>query len=84
MANHKSAKKRIKTNEKKHLENKASISALKTLTKKVLSEKNKESAEKTLKEAVSALDKSAAKGRIHKNNAARKKSTLTKHVNNLA
>ena len=40
-------------------------------------------AEKTYKEAVSVLDKSVTKGVLHRNNAARKKAALTKHVNSL-
>ena len=55
----------------------------KTATKKVLSAKTKEAAEKELKGAVSVLDKAAVKRIIHKNNAAHKKSSLTRHVNNL-
>lgn len=84
MAHHKSAKKRIKTNEKRRQINKASISAIRTLTKKVMSEKGKAAAEVVLKETVALIDKTVAKGRIHKNTAARKKSSLTKHVNSLS
>ena len=45
--------------------------------------KDKETAEVKLKEAVAFLDRTAIKGRIHKNNVARKKSKLTKFVNGL-
>ena len=83
MANHKSAKKRIRTNERKRIRNKAAISKVKTVMKKVKSEKEKENAEKYLKEAVKILDKTASKGILHKNNVARKKSSLTKYVNSL-
>lgn len=83
MAQHKSAKKRIKTSEKKRLRNKAAISKVKTLIKKVYETEDKATAEKVLREASKVIDKTAAKGRIHKNNAARKKSALTKHVNKL-
>lgn len=83
MANHKSAKKRAKTNEKKRVLNKASLSKVKTLVKKVLDSTDKATGEVTLKEAVSFLDKTAVKGRLHKNNVARKKARLTKHVNAL-
>jgi len=83
MANHKSAEKRIRTNEKKRQRNKAALSKVKTLTKKVMDSEDKESAEVNLKQAVSFLDKTAVKGRIHKNNVARKKAALTKFVNNL-
>lgn len=83
MANHKSAKKRIRTSEKRRLRNKASISKVKTLMKKVFDSSDKETGEASLKEAVSFLDKTAVKGRIHKNNVARKKARLTKFVNGL-
>jgi small subunit ribosomal protein S20 len=83
MASHKSAKKRIRGNEKKRVVNKMADSKIKTNMKKVLSLTEKEEAEKLYKEAVAILDRSAAKGIIHKNNAARKKAALTKHVNNL-
>lgn len=84
MAHHKSAKKRIKTSEKRKIRNKAALSKVKTLMKKVYSTEDKAQAEVALNETVKAIDKTAAKGRIHKNNAARKKSALTKHVNKLA
>ena len=84
MAHHKSAKKRIKTSEKKRVRNKAALSKVKTLIKKVYSTEDKAEATVVLKEATKVIDKTAAKGKIHKNNAARKKSALTKHVNKLA
>jgi small subunit ribosomal protein S20 len=83
MANHKSAKKRIRTNEKKRVRNKLTSSRIKSTMKKVLGTEKLEDAEKNYKEAVALLDKSATRGRIHKNNASRKKSQLTKHVNSL-
>lgn len=83
MASHKSAKKRIRSSEKKRLVNKMSESKIKTSVKKVFSLTEKEEAEKLYKEAVAILDRYAAKGTIHKNNAARKKSALTKHINSL-
>lgn len=84
MATHKSAEKRVRANETRRVNNKTAISKVKTLVKKVLDSKEKVQAEKKLKEAVSFLDKTAAKGRIHKNNAARKKARLTKFVNKLS
>ncbi|MCH6574553.1 MAG: 30S ribosomal protein S20 [Bacteroidetes bacterium] len=83
MANHKSAKKRIRTNEKKRVRNKITSTRIKSTMKKVLGAEKIEEAEKHYKEAVALLDKSATRGRIHRNNAARKKSQLTKHVNSL-
>ena len=83
MANHKSAKKRIRTTERKRVANKNATSQIKSSLKKVFSSKNKDEAEKLYKEAVSILDKNTTKGRIPKNNASRKKSQITKHLNGL-
>ena len=84
MASHKSAKKRIRTTERRRTINKNNESKIKTLVKKTLNSANKEEAEKAYKDAVSVLDKSVTKGVIHRNNAARKKAAITKHINNLA
>jgi len=84
MAHHKSAQKRIRQTIKRTLRNKAALSKIKTLVKKVYNTQDKELAEKYLREAVATLDKQAAKGRIHKNTAARKKSAITKYVNSLS
>ncbi len=84
MANIKSAKKRIRVSEKKTLINKMIKSRTRTAMKKVLlavKEANKDLATKALVEAVSVIDKAATKGVYHKNNAARKKSRLSKLVN---
>jgi small subunit ribosomal protein S20 len=83
MAHHKSAKKRIRSSERKKAVNKRTDSKIKTVIKKTLATTNKEEIEKLYKEAVAVIDKGAAKGRLHKNNAARKKSKLTKHLNSL-
>lgn len=84
MAHHKSAKKRIRVSEKRRKENKTSISKSRTLVKKVLDTEDKTEAAVSLKEAVSYLDKTVSKGRLHKNTVARKKSRLARHVNKLA
>ncbi len=83
MASHKSAKKRIRTNARKRAVNQMAESRIKTTVKKALASKEKEAAEKLYKEAVAILDRSSTKGIIHKNNAARKKAALTKHLNSL-
>jgi len=83
MAHHKSAKKRIRSSERKKVVNKRTDSKIKTVIKKTLASSSKEEIEKLYKEAVSVIDKGTAKGRLHKNNAARKKSMLTKHFNSL-
>ncbi len=84
MAHHKSAKKRIRSSARKKAVNKMADSKIKTVVKKTLAAQNKEELEKLYKEAVAILDKGAVKGRLHKNNAARKKSRLTKHLNKLS
>ncbi len=87
MANIKSAKKRILVTETKTLKNKIIKSKVKTLIKKVdaaVAAGDKTVASASLKEAVVAIDKAAAKGIFHKNNAARKVSRLQLAVNKLA
>lgn len=84
MAHHKSAKKRVRSTKKRAERNKAALSKVKTLVKKVFDSEDLVKAQENLKEAVSFLDKTASKGRLHKNTVARRKSALTKHVNKLA
>lgn len=83
MANHASAVKRMRQNETRRIRNKAVKSKVSTLVNKVLTTTDKEQADVVLKQAVSAIDKAAVKGKLHKNTAARKKARLTKHVNKL-
>lgn len=83
MATHKSARKRIRSSAKKKEVNKRIESRIKTIYKKTLNTTETAEAEKLYKEAVSVLDKSSAKGKIHRNNVARKKSALTRHLNKL-
>ena len=83
MATHKSAKKRIRTNERKRVVNQQGATHIKSSVKKALATTNKEEAEKLYKEAVSVLDKGTSKGLIKKNTASRKKSSLTRHLNSL-
>ena len=83
MANIKSAKKRIKITLKKTLRNKIIKSKTKTAVKKLVAacgSGDKAAAQAILPSAVSALDKAATKGVIHRNKAARKKSRLYKLV----
>jgi len=83
MANHKSAKKRIRTSARRNEINKMTDSEIKTTVKKVLAATDKTEAEKLYKEAVSLLDRSTTKGQIHLNTASRKKAAMTKHLNSL-
>ncbi len=83
MPQHKSAVKRVRQNEKRRQRNQSQRSKMKTLVKKALDTTEKEEAEAAFKEASSYLDKMAAKGLVHKNFAARKKSKIADHVNSL-
>lgn len=78
MANIKSAKKRVIVNATKQARNKSANTALKTAIKKanIAIEKNSEDKDALVKAAVKKIDQAAAKGLLHKNNAARKKSAL--------
>ena len=87
MANHKSALKRARQNEKRNLINKAQKSNLRSSIKKLslaINANDKDGAINLLKSTVSTIDKAARKGLIHKKNAARNKSRLIKKINTLA
>ena len=80
MANIKSQKKRILTNEKARLRNKAVKSALKTDIRKfreAAASGDAAKAQEAARAACRSLDKAASKGVIHKNQAANKKSAIT-------
>jgi len=84
MPNIKSAKKRIKIIAAKTLKNQMFKTALKTTIKKyetAVAGGDKANLEQTYKDAVKKLDKAAARGIIHKNKAARKKSQFAKKYN---
>jgi len=83
LANHKSALKRHTQSIKNRERNRSNRTRMKTAVKSVLEAvENKDvNAAATLSSAVSVVAKSASKGLIHKNTAARKISRLTKRVN---
>ena len=83
MPNIKSAKKRVLVNKTKAARNKATNSALKTAIKKANIAIDTNAADKAavVALAVKKIDQAAAKGLIHKNNAARKKSALVTKLN---
>ena len=84
MPNIKSAKKRVQVSGVRNERNKADKSALKTALKKFeAAEGNRTEAESAYKVAVKSVDKAAAKGILHKNNAAHKKSALTLKLNSV-
>lgn len=84
MANHKSALKRIRANEKKRLLNRYQAKSTRTVVKKLRATNDKNEAVELFKTASSMLDRLAKKNIIHKNKAANNKSKLAKFVNNLA
>ena len=86
MANIKSQKKRVLTNEKARQRNRAVKSSLKTAVKKVhtaVAEGDMDAANEALKDASRQLDKAASKGVIHKNQAANRKSGVMTKVQTL-
>lgn len=83
MANIKSQKKRILTNEKARQRNAAVKSELKTVVNnvnKAVEAADKEKAQAALHLAAKKLDKAASKGVIHRNQAANRKSAISKKV----
>jgi small subunit ribosomal protein S20 len=81
MANIKSQKKRNLTNAKRAARNKAVKSELKTRVKNAMASAGTDASADEVRLAVKRLDKAAAKGIIHPNQAARRKSRLLKTVN---
>ncbi|TRO65598.1 30S ribosomal protein S20 [Christiangramia sabulilitoris] len=79
MANHKSALKRIRSNETKRLRNRYQHKTTRNAIKK-LRDADKKEAEAMLPSVISMIDKLAKKNIIHDNKAANLKSNLTKHV----
>ena len=87
MPNIKSAKKRVLIAKVNSERNKADKSALKTTLKKfeaAVEGGDKTAAQSAYTVAVKSVDKAASKGLLHKNNAARKKSSMTLKLNKLA
>jgi small subunit ribosomal protein S20 len=83
LANIKSAIKRNKQNEKRRLRNRIYIGRARTFVRKArtaIEDGEVEDARQATLVAISALDKAAEKGILHKNNASRRKSRLMKHL----
>ncbi|MFD2566536.1 30S ribosomal protein S20 [Pseudotenacibaculum haliotis] len=80
MANHKSALKRIRSNETKRLRNKYQHKTTRNAVRDLRASTDKKEAEGMLVKVTSMLDKLAKNNIIHKNKAANLKSKLTKHV----
>ena len=87
MAHRKSAKKRIRQNEKRRLRNRSHITALRTQVKKMrqaLEAGDLERARAEYGTTAAALDKAVTRGVIHANNASRRKSRLANQLATLA
>ncbi len=87
MPNIRSAAKRARQTEKRELRNKRTKSLVKSSIRnfeEALQLGDEEEAKNRLYQAVRQIDKAAAKGILHKNNAARKKSSLSRRFNQKA
>ena len=85
MPNIKSAKKRVRIAERNNLRNKAIKTNLKTTVKKAnaaIDNKDANSAD-AARLAIKKIDQAAAKGVLHKNTAARRKSAIARRLNNV-
>ena len=87
MPNHKSAEKRVRQTERRTAVNRNNRSSLRTQIKKLRSAiagGDKQQSQDLLSPTIALIDKSVNKGVLHRNTAARYKSRLTAHVNELA
>lgn len=81
MAHHKSAKKRIRSNEKRRVENRYYAKTMRNALREFRALEDKNVATERLPKMVSIIDKLAKRSIIHKNKAANLKSKLMKKVN---
>jgi small subunit ribosomal protein S20 len=87
LANHKSAIKRARQNEKRRLRNKSTKTRIKNIVKGVrqsVGENSKEAALAELNSAKSIIDNASKKGVIHKKTASRKISRLSRLINTIS
>ncbi len=86
MANHKSAEKRNRQSQVRRIRNRANRTRMRNAIKTVdaaIDAGSQENAQVALKTAIPVIAKTASKGTIHKKNASRKVSRLTKRVNKM-
>lgn len=83
MANHLSAKKRIRQTEKRRVQNKYYAKTTRNAVKELRAETNKEKANEMLPKVSGLLDRLSMNNVIHKNKAANLKSKLAMHVSSL-
>lgn len=82
MAHSKSAQKRVRQNVKRRALNRSHVAAVRTQVKKTVKQIDAgEAGVEEMNKTFKAIDQLAAKGRIHKNQAARRKSRLAKRLN---
>ncbi|NUQ23203.1 MAG: 30S ribosomal protein S20 [Saprospiraceae bacterium] len=84
MANHRSAEKRIRQNEKRRTANRYYKKTARTAIKKLREMTDKSEAETFLPKVISMIDKLAKNNTWHKNKADNLKSSLTRHINGIA
>ena len=84
MANHLSAKKRIRQNNARRLQNRYYHKTTRNAIRKLRASEDKKEVMENLPKVISMIDKLAKRNIIHKNKAANLKSKLTKHANKLA
>lgn len=84
MANHQSAKKRIRQDAKKRLHNRYYKKTTRTAIAKLREMEDASEAQKFLPKVVSMIDRLAKRNIVHANKASNLKSKLAKHVNNLS
>lgn len=84
MANHKSAKKRVRQSEKKRLHNRFYKKTARTAIKRLRNMESAEEAVGFLPKVITMIDRLAKKNQFHKNKAGNLKSKLTRQVNALA
>ncbi|MCB9833021.1 MAG: 30S ribosomal protein S20 [Planctomycetes bacterium] len=86
MPNSKQAEKRVRTDERRRLHNKAMRSSMRTAIRRVaeaVGNGDKDRAHKALATAMKRIDKCAKRNIIHRNNASRRKSLLARRVGSL-
>jgi len=80
MPNNKQAKKRMRQDDERRVQNKATRSSMRTAMKKVLTAETAEAAQAAMPEAMKRIDKAAKKNVIHDNAAARYKNRLARNA----
>ena len=84
MANHRSALKRIRSNESKRLRNRYQSKTARSLAKRILGCTDKQAAAQLQRQAYALWDKLAKRGVVHANKSARKKAQIARYVARLA